>query len=82
MSALVAQMVSRVAAKTANITVRSANFADSAAISVPTFGECKLPSPMRGVGARRHKPRLREQPGFVAKTVSDQRMQTLTVRTR
>jgi hypothetical protein len=48
MSALVAQMVSRVAAKTANIAAHSANFADSAAISVPTFGECKPSSPMHG----------------------------------
>jgi hypothetical protein len=48
MTTLVAQMVSRLAAKTANIIAHSANFADSAAISVPTFGECKPSSPMRG----------------------------------
>jgi hypothetical protein len=52
-------MVSRAAAKTANITVDSANFEDSTAISVPTFDECELFQP-----AQKTKPRLHEQPGF------------------
>jgi hypothetical protein len=45
MRALVAQMVSRLAAKTANIAAHSANFVESAAKSVPTFGEFERSRP-------------------------------------
>jgi len=50
-------MVSRLAAKTANIAVHSAKFEDSAAKSVPTFGACK-PSCAGRMG-RAHGDRMR-----------------------
>src|SRR6187399_3261391 len=42
-------MVARTAAKTAKIAAHSANFADSAKISVPAFGECNPFPPARSI---------------------------------